>query len=441
MKKYSDVVINQFGQPVANVQVTVLVYNSSTLATLYSDNAGTVQTSNPTTTGADGSFSFYVPDGRYTLAVSGTGIASTQQTDIEIADITGTTNTADLPLQATQIVVPQLASAPALSAPGSGKLYFDQPAQKFRFSENGSAFQNAFGASGAGGHALLDGNIDNDTVLVTPTLGDIIAVNASSKWDHVPGNTTTTRKFLRQTGTGTASALPAWDTLQLGDIPSGVELQSNKGVANGYAGLNASTLVPTGQLGSGTANSSVFLRGDGSWASPPSSNPTFNQVEFLDTTSHTVSNTVTETNGSVCNFSAGATNVLNRIYRVRSSGIFSTTGTPTLRLKILIVNVVTLGLSKTFTCPSGASNLPWWIDVEIVRTATGATGTTAMSGVFAIGGLTVGSAQLELQAATNAGATWDATVAQGLTISFTWGTASASNSVTQNYFKVSRDNN
>jgi hypothetical protein len=52
---------------------------------------------------------------------------------------------------------------------------------------------------------------------------------------------------------------------------AGGELQSNKGQPSGYASLGSSGLVPSGQLGAGTASSSNYLRGDGTWTVPSGS--------------------------------------------------------------------------------------------------------------------------------------------------------------------------
>lgn len=51
-----------------------------------------------------------------------------------------------------------------------------------------------------------------DTLTGSPVLGDLIVANSTPKWAKLAGNTTTTKKFLSQTGNGTISALPVWDT-------------------------------------------------------------------------------------------------------------------------------------------------------------------------------------------------------------------------------------
>jgi hypothetical protein len=51
------------------------------------------------------------------------------------------------------------------------------------------------------------------------TLGDIIYGGSAGAGTRLAGNTTATKKFLTQTGTGSVSAAPSWGTLVSGDIP------------------------------------------------------------------------------------------------------------------------------------------------------------------------------------------------------------------------------
>lgn len=54
------------------------------------------------------------------------------------------------------------------------------------------------------------------------TTGDIEYESAANTASRLAGNTAATKKFLTQTGTGTASQAPAWGTIATADIPSSV---------------------------------------------------------------------------------------------------------------------------------------------------------------------------------------------------------------------------
>jgi hypothetical protein len=67
---------------------------------------------------------------------------------------------------------------------------------------------------------------------LTTTLGDIIYASAANTPARLAGNTTATKKFLTQTGTGSASAAPAWDTV----------VENDSGASTNDAG-NTSTAI------------------------------------------------------------------------------------------------------------------------------------------------------------------------------------------------------
>ena len=87
-------------------------------------------------------------------------------------------------------------------------------------------------------------------------LGDLL-FRGSSLWKLLAGNTSTTRKFLRQTGDGTNSADPAWDQVTDADL------------ATSDVTTNDVSITKHGFAPKAPNDTTKFLRGDGTWALPP----------------------------------------------------------------------------------------------------------------------------------------------------------------------------
>ena len=121
------------------------------------------------------------------------------------------------------------------------------------------------------------------------TLGDTLYGGASGTGTRLAGNTTTTRKFLRQTGNGSISAAPAWDTVTstdvglgsventalstwagttnlvtLGTVTTGTWHGTTIGIAYGGTGQTTAADAINALVPSQTGNNGKFLTTDGS---------------------------------------------------------------------------------------------------------------------------------------------------------------------------------
>jgi len=143
--------------------------------------------------------------------------------------------------------------------------------------------------------------------------GDTLYASATDTISKLSGNTTTTKKFLVQTGDGTSSAAPVWNTIVAGDVPTlnqnttgtASNVTGTVAIANGGTGQTSQTaafdaLAPTTTKGdiiasNGSDNVRVAVGSDGtflkadsgaasgvSWASPAGANLAVRSVTTTD---------------------------------------------------------------------------------------------------------------------------------------------------------------
>ncbi|MDN5274345.1 MAG: hypothetical protein JWP06_246 [Candidatus Saccharibacteria bacterium] len=118
----------------------------------------------------------------------------------------------------------------------------------------------------------LDSDLTAIAVL-TPTNDDFIQRKAGSWTSRTPAQVKTDLALtkadvaLGNIDNTSDSAKPV-STAQQAAIDL-KESTANKGIASGYANLDSNVHVPVGQLGSGTATTATYLRGDGAWTTAP----------------------------------------------------------------------------------------------------------------------------------------------------------------------------
>jgi hypothetical protein len=95
------------------------------------------------------------------------------------------------------------------------------------------------------------------------TLGDIIYGASAGAPNRLAGTTSTTKQFLTQTGTGSASAAPLWGAIVLGDLPgSVVNTSTSQSAGTIFGNFSASAGAPSYQA-AGTANQVLGVQSGG----------------------------------------------------------------------------------------------------------------------------------------------------------------------------------
>lgn len=152
---------------------------------------------------------------------------------------------------------------------------------------------------------------------------------------------------------------------------------------------------------------------------------------FSQSESKVVANTTTET--TLTNTGSGklsfGSNELGsgKVLRVSAAGVFSTTGTPSLQFKLKL-GATTILDSTAINAPNGVTNELWILDVLVSIRSIGSSGSIFSQGVVK---LTSGATTAQIEKLLNtSAATIDTTAALTIDLTATWGTASASNTIT-----------
>jgi len=184
------------------------------------------------------------------------------------------------------------------------------------------------------------------------------------------------------------------------------------------------------------------------------SRQTFTAVDVADAppASHTaVANTVTRTNLWAANLWTPIPALDMRpgkVYTLWAGGVISTTGTPTIIFNPTFgqsatpASNVALGASQTITLGASLSGVSWTAEFRLAVRSLGvaASGATITgNGFVVVGGPSATASQL-IAIGGSVPTTADHTTAQGLLLDVTWGTASASNTITAQWTLLKSEN-
>lgn len=102
--------------------------------------------------------------------------------------------------------------------------------------------------------------------------GDTVYGGASGAATRLPGNTAATRKFLTETGTGSAANAPVWNTITVADLPTattGAEgIVQLAGDLGGTAASPEVLKIQGTEISAPAGGASAYLNSEGAWSEP-----------------------------------------------------------------------------------------------------------------------------------------------------------------------------
>lgn len=192
--------------------------------------------------------------------------------------------------------------------------------------------------------------------------------------------------------------------------------------------IQSGDYVSADSLGSGsTGGGLLVLLDNNTFATPPSGNLVYSNTSVPG--GNTIANTVAETTFSLPAYSFPANSlVAGSVIRIKLWGVYSTAAlAPTINVKLKL-NGTTYLATGVITSIALVSNGGWFADVQLIIFSVGVGGTIDAQayGEFS----TAATTGLSVNVANTGTQSIDTTISQPLTITITWGTASASNTIT-----------
>lgn len=187
--------------------------------------------------------SFYGPSVSPTVG-EGNMITADGTTFSAVQDVGDSGGVTSVTAADTSIVVGGTTSAPTVATGTLDVIAADHPAAA-DWSNNSHKITSV-----ANGTAAQDAAAWGQTVSgIGTTLGDIFYVNSTPAAARLGGNSSATKNFLTQTGTGSVSAAPAWGTIAAADLPTGTTSAKGALQLDG----TAADITPDGNQAAGAA--------------------------------------------------------------------------------------------------------------------------------------------------------------------------------------------